>query len=671
MAARAEFLLYDLFESDAVGVFDFFLLLGADPIRGRRAEQLWGAGFGRRTSDAAVLSLRSWLLFRGSQRLADAVDVLRSEGWLLRAVPVDGGPVFVSPEVEFAEEARARLLTALRPHILWAAVKTGVVWLVGVEAAGPWTDLRGASADAPELAPTDAVAVVEELRAGTARAGRVLDLLTSVRDRMIAALDLALGLPGDEAVVALSPQDPAPFRHDPPDDLKALDLARNNRRVRLFHLRARIDDGLLEGEGVLTDFVAWLRAQPLHPQVQSHLDRWADGIDPKGVEQRRVAAMARLVSMPGAGAAILRRALFEGTAPRRGRALGPAGQQLAGAVAEAPLEPIHDALTAPRDGRDLVAFLWRHVTWSRGGERPGLETIGTAVGGAPPGDEAQVDAAARLHRARTSIARWLRDPAHVGGPGAGVSSGVSGVSSGVSGGVSAGASTAAAPASTGASPKSSVAPASTGASPKSAAASGSKDGSAKAPTDSATERRALWPAEWAPLDSLEFERASLRAQTRDALAEHRPWNPLDAVRAGLAWVLPALRSLAGLEFAPRLALAGAVLGEEAPRVGDARTLVLRWDGDADAVGPVIVRSVGDRVEVVHPTNDDSVLPLSAFGAGRFELPVVLAEPPGDHRYLIALAPLAFDWSADDPFAGLREAVATGQVPAVEVELTVR
>lgn len=410
---RPFFVLYDLYESDEVGVFDLLSLLGVDSLKGRRATALWSLPLSSSYSDVALLSLRSWLLFRGSRRLEAALSALDAEGWTRDESGGRHALAVAAPEDLEPKAAERRLLEALRAHVLWAVCRSLGTYLLGREPEEAWTDLRRRAElrgrAAPSLIAADPLAVVRELRDGTARPGRVLDLLPGLRDRLVAALDMALGLRGDETVLALCPDDPAPFRIDPPDAPQALEDARNNRRVLLSRVRSRIDDGLVDGHPGLRTYVDELRVRPLPAPLEEVRCRWSSDSSQRDV--RRVHEMARLVALAGRadGAGALEAALFEGGAPVRGRLLAQRQASLTRATARPGVAQAAGALGAVRDPRDLLVFLCRHVVWRRSEERPGLETLGTGIGGAAPGEAAYLDAAGRLHRARRAIAEALSD----------------------------------------------------------------------------------------------------------------------------------------------------------------------------------------------------------------------------------------------------------------------
>ncbi len=223
------------------------------------------------------------------------------------------------------------------------------------------------------------------------------------------------------------------------------------------------------------------------------------------------------------------------------------------------------ALEEAGDSVAITLFLLRYCTWSRGQERPGLETLGERFLPGPPGREAAVRSARVLEAARRRITRALRDADAAG------------------------------PTQTAGGPETSPDAASSDELPSHAAA---------------FQGEGLWPATWwAPTDR---SHQALRDEVREAVQrQERGRSTIDAAARDVSRLLAGLR--AGIEaglarlrwwvpdggFPLGFALDGAL---SPPVVEEGDLIELSVPADAAPAGwrVVLVEEVGGRTRLVHP-----------------------------------------------------------------------
>ncbi len=138
---------------------------------------------------------------------------------------------------------------------------------------------------------------------------------------------------------------------------------------------------------------------------------------------------------------------------------------------------------------------------------------------------------------------------------------------------------------------------------------------------------------------------------------------------------PGLPPLPGRARPLALALQEASLHGEEPRIGD--RVVLSVAAGEPSSRPLLVREAAGEVQVIHPLSPEDWPSLSAFRKGPegHELDLVLASPPGPHRYLLALVPqeMTVEWSASagERWQNVREAIEEGRIPSSITHLEVK
>ena len=661
--------LYDIFEDDGIGSFGIVELLGVDsgarPSGMRVEDPASGEGFVLADlSEGALISLRSFLvLCAGSQRLDDALDHLARSGWTIdRQLTSSEGPVFRSLAGTDPASSWQEALETLRVPCLWSVLQTVAEHLLHDRYQVGITDLHrrpdGVTARQGPLEVIDSAELVEILRARRFSEGRgvpVLRVLPTARDRMAVALDMGLELSAEGAVAALCPSDPEASELGGPSDTTARTRAINNHRIILSRSRERIEDALIAGHAELSALVTGARRAELPDELRRLLAGWADETGAADRDLRRMASLARLAWLTdgsdavqrvgelmadcaGAGAAKALRARLVAAEPRFWRSVAGHGLR--------PPSPWAD-LGWAGDSVSTALFLLRHVTWVRGEERPGLETLGAELTAADPGRQAGTRAARLLEHARNRLMNRLDSK-----------------------------------------PDLTVVPPS--ASPPASGVGGGQDADADAPPvqDIACRGAAFWPESWTgPCDDADRLRVEARTGLGQLADRRRPTvrlartvaRQLRGLREGGDKAFSALRWWLPISGAPGLGLECAVagvLGPQTTRIGSSVQLRVAPPGPADGFFPVVVREVGARSEVLFPLDPDSQTSLVEFESEDdvYVIPVIVGGPAGEHTYVVVAVPAEheIDWSLpdDERWELVRDGVEDGTLAAAAVLIVV-
>lgn len=182
--------------------------------------------------------------------------------------------------------------------------------------------------------------------------------------------------------------------------------------------------------------------------------------------------------------------------------------------------------------------------------------------------------------------------------------------------------------------------------------------------------RALDPGEAAAVEAaLAVDPAARRRH--DALA-----GRVAALTSRDVWILPTM-PIPGRVVAPSVAYGGAAfMGDGGVRAGDHVKLRVSPSGPAASVRPVVVHVHGGRSGVLYPLSAEEWVSLDAWpeARGAWEIDVVAAAEPGEHRYLVVLVDrdTVVDWAAppEARWTELREAVEDGRVPAAAVAVVI-
>ncbi len=405
--------LLDVFEEDHVGVLVLIRLLGFLP------PEVHEDPGNAEPVELVMLAAETFagLLERPPQRLLHALQDMRGAGWSISLERPDEGPSLRPPEGSSGPAAEAAA-AELRSAILWAVCLRTAAALLHQEPPPGSYDLHSraggpAGAQLPTLDPEEVLAMLTTTASRLDQASAAVQLLPTLRSRLLLVLRSALELSAEEVVSVLCDGDPDGAElvsdvspRDPGGPARQIHRARCQAmgKIRVEQDRARqsIEDALNSGRQDLSLLLRLARQGNLPEGVERLLSEWSASYQASPRDRRRVRSMARLawLKVGAAAEAVARLYLFVPLAE-----LKASEERMWLWAAEGPygfsdeLQALSASGSAPR----TTAFLLRYVTWVHAGDRPGRETLGSILFGTPRGREAGERASRELFRAREAI----------------------------------------------------------------------------------------------------------------------------------------------------------------------------------------------------------------------------------------------------------------------------
>lgn len=609
--------LLDLIEADAVAALDLLRLVGVDSPADVTAAAFIG------------------IVGQCPHRLNEALTVLEHRGWTVSPSSAFGGFDLVPPPTLPSLVAIEAGGEVLRDFFLWALCRTtGEDLLDGQLTTGSY-DLHARHADSggerrsrlPVLDPEEALALIRSAGSPLTRAAAVLQLLPSLRDRLVLTLRFGLEVESEAVISVLCDSDPAGAEFGDPSRAGAAEhqeAAMTTLRSTSERARRRIEDSLNSGHAGLLALVDGARSARLPRWASSVLADWTGAWKPSPRGWRRAESMARLIWMrgPESPEETLRQSLVPPTQlteaehglwrwatedeyrfPERFEVFGVAG---------------------PPDV--VTAFLLRYVCWRQGRERPSRTTLGEVLLGLPP-DRATGEQIGRgLTAARAALIGHLDRETKPPGP-----------------------------------PRSDL---------MGGAATdwllGRRRRGGERPRSTERERSDF---------SRDLRRRVGQAAPPPATRKTSKWQSLGARLVELLPPRWTLRPGAGL----RLDLLGAgALASAELRGGDRVRLRIQPSEELDRLHPVVIRETAGQAHVIHPPDANLFPSLGEFPLaddGAREITVTLARHAGPHRYIVAFCPTDALVDPEAPtstrWEWLRRGVEAGRVPAAEVWVVVR
>ncbi len=620
--------LLEIFEQDHVGVLVLLRLLGFP-----EPEPDDQSGADAEPAELVVLAAEAFarLVDHPPVRLLERLACLRTEGWTVSLEEPTEGPSLRPPTGSGWAPAEAAA-GELRPAILWAVCLRAAEALLGVEPPTGCYDLhsRAGGAAAGQLSVLDPEEVLALLTSSAPlldQASATLRLLPALRSRLLLVLRSALDLSAEEVVSVLCDRDPEGAElveaGEPSESERAVGQIHRARchamgKIRVQQDRARqsIEDALNSGREDLSELLRSARQAPLPELIERLLSEWeaANAPDPRG--RRRARSMARLAHLkegPTAAASLRPYLLVPMDALKESEEL------LWTWAATGPYRFPDDlrALAAGGSPRRTTAFLLRYVTWVHAGDRPGRETLGEVLYGAPRDREAGERASRELFRARESILAALRRPPVDAPP-----------------------------------PPRARPPG-----PPTGWIPGLVSGARATRAEHAVFRQSL---------RLQLERRAQRSTGSAPAPSVAAWS--ERARAWLGEWLPRWTLGLGEGFPLSLQLAP-VLGASAGSASRRVILSLAPPPHARAWRPVVVCRAAQGDRVVLPAEAARWPPLDSFPVNDGRYRVAVHEDPGTEGWLILLVPpgLVVDWDASpvQRWTDLRHAASQGRLLAAE------